>query len=703
MHLSDYFSDRNTDHPTTRRSSQLNQSQLTAKSPENVNTTDAKSSGSLTIDAGNSSQSSVLSDNSVSMLDGLLSQQQSGGKARVQNKNIEELDVEVPGAEVEEPHHSPTVIIQDVSKPHQENDDTSPLHTCDFERAAYNLIGNSNDVLPESPGDKHEFKRTPEVDRSESKPNPSSMDSNKRITVGTTTPEAGRGKRVESHASVSSNKSNSIERTSDQHTSECVPDSVESDSQLYQVIPLPPHKEYSDDVISAEFPSLRSYVLSRGEKNYCHDEIKSPVADHISSEDELCLSAEKEPTRTIDPIQTAVSNVEPENCRNSEASVSSPSQSGRSVRHQKSKRKRCVENYNEVSPEFPSTYSRRVFSGGKKEQCVDEIINSTVVEFSSQDELCVSSEQESERDAVRIEQPEVAPCVESVPNPENSKNSEASVISPSQSGSSFRHHKSKRKRSVGDNESLKKCPRLSDEANMSKISSENDKETFNDTVQEVGKGTSNNIHTKMGDPKMENLRNDKLPSSKLPSQKANRSDDSEDDIIPPTPPVRMDVEYAPHNKGSTVKLLNQSKTSRAQHVTSGNKHVYDNDVIYEDCFRDEMNDDEEETLWSSRSQKLAKVKKHKHENELVDENDGLISEAGDDNKETSRTQTFIRGKEFVSENEGIDSSDDLFKADDCDDKGELMVVSDAGPIMDDDQMYSSQEDLNIVLLRKLGK
>ena len=52
----------------------------------------------------------------------------------------------------------------------------------------------------------------------------------------------------------------------------------------------------------------------------------------------------------------------------------------------------------------------------------------------------------------------------------------------------------------------------------------------------------------------------------------------------------------------------------------------------------------------------------------------------------------------MCENERID---DLFREDD----GELMVFSDGGrsPIMDDEHMYSSQEDLNVVLLRKLGK
>ena len=153
-----------------------------------------------------------------------------------------------------------------------------------------------------------------------------------------------------------------------------------------------------------------------------------------------------------------------------------------------------------------------------------------------------------------------------------------------------------------------------------------------------------------------------------------------------------------HKKCSTI----ESKTSRSENVAEVRKHVYENEVD-EDCFRDDVGGDNEKA-WTSRSQNLAKIKKQKYENELVDEDDCFKNDSIRGNGETSTSQIVTRGKESVCENEGIDPPDDFFKDDGCDD-GELMVVSDGGrsPIMDDDQMYSSQEDLNVALLRRLGK
>lgn len=714
MDTKTYFSDRNADLPTSRISSQPTQSQ-TAKSQANVDTANTKSSGSLTIDPGKSSQSSVSSDNSVSMLDGLLSQQSRDDEGGP-NKDIEEMDAEVPSAEEEEPYHSTTVNMQNISKPSQEGDNNNaPAYKCYSERYTSNLMGNSSDMFNQpqkSPNDKHEFNRTPEVDRSRRKPSPSSVDVSKSSVVGTTTPKFGRRESVQSPASANSHKTNSIERTSDQYSSERVPASVDSDSQSYQVIPLPRYERYSDDEISPEYPSPHSHgVLSRRDKDDFSDEINNPTVDNISSQDELCLPSEKEPIQTQQSTVGPAGNIppKPENCRNSEASVLLLPQSESSFRHQKSKRKLIEGDTNEASPELLSPCSRRALSGAKKVNS-DGIINPT-----AEDELCLPSEKGAcGCDTLRTEQSKVSLSVEIISHAENSKNSEASVISPSQPGSSFRHQKSKRKRSVGDNDCLKKYPRLSDDTGLSMIPIETDKETYehgldkcglnnldidnnqaNCTAEEVGKRTSNNLNTKMGDPKVNDQENCCIP----PSQKANRSDNSEDDIIPPTPPERMDVGCTPHKKCSTI----ESKTSRSENIAEVRKHVYENEVD-EDCFRDVVVGGDNEKLWTSRSQKLAKIKKQKYENELVDEDDCFKNDSIRGNGETSTSQIVTRGKESVCENEGIDPPDDFFKDDDCDD-GELMVVSDGGrsPIMDDDQMYSSQEDLNVALLRRLGK
>lgn len=603
-----------------------------------------------------SSQSeSILSDNSVSILDGLLSQQ-SGDIATVRD-NLEHVDVEVPDEETEKLCHSLTSNGQNILKSLQED----------------NKLKNSLD-------DKHEFGETPDVDRNRNKPSPFSVE--KRNEIVMIKPKIGRSKNVQNPAS-----GNSVERTPDQYSSERVPASVDSDSQSYNAIPLPLY--HSDDVISPEFLRPSSHGVRVGqESDNC--EMNNPTDDHISSESKLCLFSEKEEPRG-DLIQQPEVRPEgyaptPVNCGNSEALVVSQSKYKNSSCRQKCKRKH--RDTNKGLSEFSSPCSGQENSGAKKKISSDENVDPTAEEISSQDELCFPSE----CNLMQSKQTKVAPSVESLQNSENSKNSEQSIISPSQSGRSFRNRQFKRKRSAGDNNSLKKFPRLNSDMGESKISVENHRKAYERdsnkcgpkniesnhatcTSQEASRKTSNNVHIKMDASEVNDQRN--LSVDPLPE--ANRSDNNEDDIIPPTPP---DVGCAPCKKGSASMIKAQSPAVR--------RHAYEDDV------GDDNDGRGDENLLRARSQKLAKIKKRQREIEMADQDD--CSGEDYDDKEISKLQTNnTSGK--------VHPPDDVFKHDGCDDEEEVMNVSDEGgsPVMDDDQMYSSQEDLNVALLRRLGQ
>ena len=615
---------------------------------------------------GKSSQSgSILSDNSVSILDGLLSQQ-SRDKVVVQVK-LEHVDVEVPGVEKEKLCHSLTSNTRNILKSLQEDND--------------------NIEQKEFLGNKHEFGGTPDVDGNRSKQSPSSAKGVNGIV--TTKPKIARSKSVQSPGF-----SNSVERTPDQYSSERVPASVDSDSQSYNVIPLPLYQ--SDDMISPEFPRPSSLGVLVGQDND-NCEINNPTDDNTSSESKLSLFSEKEESRgeliqTEQPEVRHAGNIyAPENCGNSEASLVSQSKSENSARRQKYKRKH--RDTNEGSAEFSSPCSCPTISGAEKKISSDENIDSTVKEILSQDELCLPSE----CDLIQNEQTKAALSVESLQNSENSKHSEASIISPSPSGRSFRNRQFKRKRSAEDNNSLTKFPRFNGEMGVLEISVENHRKAYEHgsdksglknivskhascTSQEASKKTSNNLHIKMDVSEVNDLPVDPRP-------KANRSDDSEGDIIPPTPP---DVGCAPCKKASTSMIKVQSPAVRG--------HAYKDDV-------DNDNDGGgDEKLFRARSNKFAKIRKRQCEVELADQDD-CFDENYDD-KETSKLQTNdTSGKIPVWENEEVHAPDNVLKHDVCRSEGEVMNASNEGecPIIDDDQMYSSQEDLNVALLRRLGE
>ena len=671
----------------------------TAKSQENVGTADTKSSGSLTIDPGKISQSSVNSGNSVSMLVGLLSQE-SRDEAKIQNKTIKEVDVEAVDAEE-------NAVNKDIVKPEQDNNDATPPRNSDCSNASLtcNLVGNSDEMLnnfQNSPNDQHEFKRTQDVAWSRSKPSPSCLSINRSSTVSATTPNFVKSNSVQNSVSIKS-KGNSAERTCDQYSRERVSASIDSDDpHLYQVIPLPQYEKYSDNEISLEFP-IRSDSVSLGrEKDYSTGEVNGV---EISSQDELCSSSELK----CNLIQTEKSQVGPEYCDDSEKPVVSPKQSESHISRQESKRKRNAENDNDFS--FQKSCSPCFLSGAKEKNSCDEIIHPTAEDISSQDELCLPLEKSQDGETIRAEQSEIMPCVDSIPNSQNFKNSEASVIPTSPSENSFLKQKSKRKRSVGDNCSLKKYARLSNDSNdsnVSKTSIVKDKEPYDHGEvrrhSEKSQNKANYTVKKLEDLETNNIENDQQNVSIPSHRKAGSIDDSEDDIIPagsiddsedgiipPTPPVLMDVECASHNKSSRIESLNHSKSSRSEIVTDRRTRAYKRKVVDKHCFGDEESIDEE-ILWPRRSRKLAKAKKHKGEDDFSGEDEDNGGNGG-------TSQNGTRRKESVCENERID---DLFKEDE---EGELMVVSDGGrsPIMDDDRMYSSQEDFNVAVLRKLGK
>ena len=140
--------------------------------------------------------------------------------------------------------------------------------------------------------DKHDSEETPDVDGNKSKPSPLSV--NKRNEVDTTKRKKSKRKQKRRNESQqSSASSNSIKRTQDQYSSERVPASVDSDSQAYNVIPMP--RYHSDDVISPEFPRPASRgVCLRQENDNCDN---NQTADKISSDSKLCLFSEEEDPR----------------------------------------------------------------------------------------------------------------------------------------------------------------------------------------------------------------------------------------------------------------------------------------------------------------------------------------------------------------------------------------------------------------------
>lgn len=138
------------------RSPQPTQTQ-TPKCQENVNTANAGSSGSLTIDPENASQLSVFSNNSVSILDGLLLEDEEGDKIA----EIEEMDDAKLFDIVKD--HSPNIITQ-VSKSSQLHDD------CQEEATSNSNSNNVFAVLPQSPNVNKEFRRTANNNEGEIQP-----------------------------------------------------------------------------------------------------------------------------------------------------------------------------------------------------------------------------------------------------------------------------------------------------------------------------------------------------------------------------------------------------------------------------------------------------------------------------------------------------------------------------------------------------
>ena len=578
---------------------------------ENVNTDNTKSSGSLTIDVEKSTQSgSIASDNSVSIMRGL--SQQSSDKAIAHKKSL---------------------------------------------------------------NDKHDSEGTPDDDMNKSKPSPLSV--NKRNEVDTTKRKKSKWKQKRRNKSQqSSASSNSIKRTPDQYSSERVPASVDSDSQAYNVIPMP--RYHSDDVISPEFPR----PTFRRENDNCDN---NQTAGKISSDSKLCLFSEEEDPRG-NLIQTERYKAGPaenfltsEVCGDSEALLVSQSKSKSSFRRQKCKRKQSKGDTNRGSPEFSSPCSCPALSETKTKISSNENTRSSVAErISSQDELCLPA------DFMGSQQTKNGSSAKSIPSSQNSKNSEASIISPSQSGCSFGNRKFKRKRSAEDNNSLNKFTRLNGDTGMSKISVESRRETdeygldkcgpkkiesnhASTTSQEVRKKSSINLHTKIDVSEVNGQQN----LSVHRTLKANKSDDNEDDIIPPTPP---DVGCSPCKKGSAMQVKSLA--------VSG--HVYADD--------DGDNDDE---MLRGRSKKLEKIRKRRSETELFHKGDCFDEDY--DDKETSRPQTNKTSGRISACKSS--SSDNVFIHDECDDEEELMNVKSEGS----SQMYSSQEDLNVALLRRLGE
>ena len=293
-----------------------------------MNTANTKSSGSITIDyeKSASSQFSVLSNKSVSMLDGLLSQhsQHSNNEMEFQDKDICETGVDVSSGKSEEVDHSPT---QEISKPQVEENDNSLPDACNLERAAGNsLNGNcisSNDVFnefSESSNDKLEIRRT-------------------AYHVGV--------RKNASSPSKNASKSTLVEETSEQYSSERVPASVDSDSQSYRVISLPRYQElHSDDDLSPEFPNP-----TRPDEDECSAGEKIiPSAENA----EGCSQAERlerstgvgviENEQRIPLLKSSNKNGskhDAENCKNSEEFIRSSS--GNTCHQQKSKRRHSPE------------------------------------------------------------------------------------------------------------------------------------------------------------------------------------------------------------------------------------------------------------------------------------------------------------------------------------------------------------------------
>ena len=634
---------REKDHPV--------QSQA-AHSQTNANTASSKSSGSLTTDAGKSSQSSILSDNSLSILDGLLSQQ---SRCNTQNKCIGITKVKVPGVENKEPKIDK---IQPKSSQDGENNNSSKRFN-DFYK---------------SPNDELELKRTPENVTSEIRPSPYSVGVNNSSKDRMTIPIVEKIKDMQSPAFVNSNESNTIDRTSDHYSSERVPASVESDSQSYRVIPLPRYNEYpSDDDISPEFKTSRSQSVLLVQTS---SEIMNSTAKLNLGEDEMCLtsknikfnSSEESELGLAENVSTHLDD------NNSEVVL----EDRRSFRRKKSKRKHDVRNSNGVSP-----YSQRL---------------------TSQDDSCLPSEKMPESNNEITKQSRVSFSGNSRNSQGNSKNTQASVIRPSQSLILSRSQKCKRKRMVPDNDCLTKCARLNDDndAATSRITSENEQSLDMCTVRNVATNQSNSTVKKSEDWKVQT-------NSLLPSTETTKAFDSdEDDIIPPTPPVQIDVSCMSDTRGSTIELLNQLK-SESQNITGVRKHAVvdkdrlssdgedngdvddnydddgdvdgDNDNNAEDNHYDNNDDDgdSDDTMSPSRLKKRSKEKIQV--NRLLDEDET-----------TSKLKYVIEKKEL----------NDLYHGEE---EEELMVVSDEGRslVLEDDQMYSSQEDLNVVLLRKLGR
>ncbi|XP_028395989.1 breast cancer type 1 susceptibility protein homolog [Dendronephthya gigantea] len=597
---------RNTELPNTGGSSQTTQLQ-TAKSPENGSTANSNSSGSLTLDPRISSPSSVLSQDSVSLLDGLLSQQLCPA---VENTDLREADQEVSRTQDSDTYHSNTDDENNILKSSQEEiiANCTP-NTPNSRGATPNSIGNSNDIFSElqkSQNGKRLISKTPKTGRGES---------------GYVTP-------------IISNESDS-ERYS---TSERVPPSVESDSESYKVIPLPRYEEYSDDEISPEFLGIRSRSVR-----------STPDCSHKRNDD----------------------------------------------------------------------------------------FNPIVEEFS--DMTIQSSMKEKRFGTIQSKQSEVA-SLENIANSQaDIKNPDSSVISPLHSGGSLRLHQSKRKRSPGENDSLK-CPRLSDERRgKSKTSIEKKNETLKPDCDNGLKFLKTNRRQANSNSKLQvtnEVRNASRQGTANQSNETTRkktnydqnlsqvekmSSDTEDDIIPPTPPVRI---HEPPGNGSNNEILN--RFSRMENVSEANIH----EVIEEDCLKNDLDDGINKSR-TSRSQNTAM--RNMHKDEIVDddifENDtsddggyntsclkhsptkresvceeqevdeDMFSKAPGEGYKTARPQNITTETESPRKNEMLVEDDWLGN---FDNEGEVMTVNERSPIMEDDRLYSSQEDLNIALLKRLA-
>ena len=355
-----------------------------------------------------------------------------------------------------------------------------------------------------------------------------------------------------------------------------------------------------------------------------------------------------------------------------------------------------------------------------KRNCSDDF-NPIAEKIATPDKTTLSSKKEQRFDTIQTEQYEVA-SVENIPNrqADNIKN-------PDPSGSGLRQ--SKRKRSPGENVSLK-CPRLSDERRgTSKISIEKNNEIFKHDCDDGVKSLQTNQRRANSHNKLQvnkEVRNASWQETTNQLNEAKISGDTEDDIIPPTPPVRVDHEGAPPKNGSNNEI---NKFSRMENVSE----VQIPKLIQEDSLKDDADDGVNKSR-TSRLQNTAR--RNLREDEIVDDDVSKNDTCDDGGCKTSRVKNNGKRRESVCQDQDVDEytfnkiafeegeyetarpknitaekesprKNEMLVKDDLlenpDNEGELMIVNERSPIMEDDQSYFSQEDLNIALLRRLGK